>query len=82
MRPLVTAEIDPVAGSCDPGDERADESVVLADQCEDRAVVVDIRVDIEELRASERRGQRVDRRLVASLEKFGTDSSGNAMDVL
>ncbi len=47
MRSLVTAQVDPVPGTGDSGDEGVHEIGLLADEREHRAVVVDVGVDVE-----------------------------------
>ena len=68
MGPLVPAQVDPLARAPDPCDERFHQCGVFADEREDGAVVVRIRVDVEQPGAlRERRADRVDHVAVASL---------------
>ena len=68
VRALVPAQVDPLARHLDRRDERLDERPVLADDREHRAVVVDVRVHVEQPRVRrERVADRVDRRPVAAL---------------
>ena len=70
MSPLVAAEIDAVARACDPRQEGLHELLVLADEREDRAVVVGVGVDVEQLGVlCERSRDGVDRRPVAPLRE-------------
>ena len=64
VRAFVPPQVDPVARAGDPGEERLDELGLVADEREDRAVVVGVGVDVEELGVlAERVAQRVERRL-------------------
>ena len=68
MRALVAAQVDPLARARDPGEQRLDELVRLADEREDGAVVVGVDVHVEQpRRRRERLAQRLDHRLVAAL---------------
>ena len=68
VRPSVLAQVDPLAGDVDPGDERLDELVPVADEGEHRAVVVGVGVDVEQAGVRpERLADRVDRRPLAAL---------------
>jgi hypothetical protein len=50
MRTVVAPQVDPLARTRDPGDQGVDEAVVAAaDEREDGAVVVGVRVDVEQL---------------------------------
>jgi hypothetical protein len=63
VRAFVSPQVDSVACTADPGEECRDELVVFADEREDRAVVVDVGVNVEKIGLlGERRAQRVDRR--------------------
>ncbi len=83
VRALMPAQVDPLARAGDPGEERVYELVLVPDEREDRAVVVGVRVDVEELGVlAEGVAQRLDRRRSRPSEKFGTDSSGSLTRVL
>ena len=70
MSPVVAAKIDALARACDPGQQRLDELIVLGDEREDRAVVIGVGVDVEQLGVlTSAVGQGVDRGLVASLRE-------------
>ncbi len=67
MRSLVPAQVDPLSGARDPGEQRLDEIVPLADEREDRPVVVRVDVDVEQTGRRRQRGaQRLDDVLVAA----------------
>ena len=72
-------QVDPLSRRRDTCHERVDERVVVTDEREDRAVVIAIRVDVEQRRAPAREGRREDADLAASRpsETFGTDSRGS-----
>src|SRR5690349_2989245 len=69
MGAFVAAQVDPLARAGDPSEQRRDELLGRAHEREDRAVVVGVRVDVEQPCAAgpQRRRQRVDRRRVAAL---------------
>ena len=70
MRPFVPAQVDAVARARDPREQSLDDVLVLSDEGEDRAVVIDVGVDVEELRpAGERLCEGVDRRLLPTLRE-------------
>src|SRR5439155_7498307 len=70
MRSLVTAEIDPVARARDAGDQGVDELLHAADEREHRAVVIRVRVHVEQPRlAGERRADHVDDLTVSALRE-------------
>ena len=76
MRALVAAEVDPLARGRDPGEQRLDELVALADEREDGAMMVGVHVDVEQARGLRERAPSDS--ITASSrpsEKFGTDSS-------
>ena len=83
MRALVMPQVDSVARAGDPCQERLHELVLVPDEREDRAVVVGIGMDVEDL------GVPAESVASASIvaasrpsEKFGTDSSGRGTRVL
>ena len=64
----VVAEVDPLTSAVDPREQRGDELVLAPDEGVDRAVVVGVRMDVEQACVpGERSADRVDRRAVASL---------------
>ena len=67
-----------------PARSASTSDVVVADEREDRAVVIGVRVDVEQARAASRAPRRAPRSSPASRpsEKFGTDSSGSSTRVL
>jgi hypothetical protein len=70
MRALVPAQVDPLLRARDPRDQRFLQLPVVANEREDGAVVIGIRVDVEQLCVlRERRRERVDRGPVASLRE-------------
>ena len=67
VRSLVRAQVDPLGGHCDSCEQRVAELGLGPDQREHRAVVVGIRVHVQQARVcAERRPDRIDRRLVAA----------------
>ena len=68
MGALVQPQVDPLLCARDPGEKRLDELVFIAHEREDRAVVILVRMDVEQPRpCTERRGQGIDGRPVAAL---------------
>jgi demethylmenaquinone methyltransferase/2-methoxy-6-polyprenyl-1,4-benzoquinol methylase len=70
MDALLAAQVDPLARDRDAREQRVDERLGLRDERVDRAVVVDVGVDVEQPRAGrERVADRLDRRPLASLRE-------------
>src|SRR5262245_17805329 len=70
MRALVLAQVDPLARTRNAGKQRSRQPVVVADEREDRTVVVGVGVDVQHLRRSRKRPREcIDRRLVAALRE-------------
>src|SRR5262249_44393453 len=68
MRSSVLAQVDPLAGTGDPGQERGNDLLLAADERVDGAVVVRVAVDIEQLCVGgERVADGVDRPCVTPL---------------
>ena len=68
VRALVPAQVDPLAGAGNARQERGDELLLIADERVDRAVVILVRVDVEQARVRrERLADRFDGRAVAPL---------------
>jgi hypothetical protein len=68
MSSFVTAQVDPLPGARDRREQRVHEVALLADEREDRTVVIDVGVDVQQLGAlTESRSQRVQRWLLAAL---------------
>ena len=83
MRPFVPPQVDPLTRHLDRRDQPADERGLLADDRENRPVVVGVRVHVEQPACSD------SARPIASIvsasrpsEKFGTDSSGSTLRTL
>src|SRR5512132_3319258 len=69
---VVSRQVDQLAGTPDAGEQRLDQGRILADKREDTAVVVLVRVHVEQSSASpERPGELVDRARIASLRDVG-----------
>src|SRR5439155_24081300 len=67
MSPFVTAQVDPLAGAGDSGQQRLDERRVVADEREDRPVVISVGMNVEEVGVRGEGGpQRLDRSGVTS----------------
>src|SRR5436190_23024860 len=72
MGAFVEAQVDPLAGERDSGEERRDEVLRLPREGEDGTVVVRVGVDVEQPRVrGQRVTERVDDLVVASLREVG-----------
>ena len=72
MGALVAAQVDAVARAGDAREQRLDQLVRVADEREDRAVVVGVDVHVEQARGRrERTAQRLDHRVVAAFREVG-----------
>jgi hypothetical protein len=47
MSSFVAAQVDPFRGTRDPGEQRIHQVALLADEREDRTVVIDVGVDVQ-----------------------------------
>jgi hypothetical protein len=71
MSSFVTAQVDPVAGVRDSGQESLDERGVVAHQREDRPVVIRVGMNVEDVRVRGESGpQRIDRPGIASFREI------------
>jgi hypothetical protein len=72
MRTFVATQVDPLPGARNAGEERCDKLLFAADECVHRAVVILVRVDVEQARVTcEGVADRGDRRAVAPLREVG-----------
>lgn len=70
VRSFVASEVDPLTCTRDPREQRVDQLALVSDERENRTVVVDIRVDVEQLRVcGECVRDRVDRLPVPTLRE-------------
>jgi len=68
--PLVQPQVDALGGAGDPREQRLDELLGRPDEREDRAVVIRVRVDVEQPgMGPESVGERVDGRTVSPLRE-------------